>query len=105
MSEPGEHDRLLLGADTDLLALGERLRHERPVPSASFRGELGRRIVHQRVSVNQRRRARSLLAIGLALLALAALGLADVGPLSPERQDARAVDAVIGTGSAGRSPG
>ena len=65
----------------------QRLESERPVPSAAFRGELGRRLT----SEAQERQAEPpglLLLIaayagsGAVLLVIAVIGLAGVGPLS-----------------------
>jgi len=67
--------------------LAERLRGERPVPSARFRGELRRRLLTQvRNRSTPPRRLRLLVAAyagsGGILMAIAAIGLAGVGPLA-----------------------
>jgi hypothetical protein len=72
-----------------LARMSARLEAERPVPAAAFRGELRRRIAGgeaRRVrggALSPRRLAFGCLAAGGALLLLAAVGLADVGPLAP----------------------
>jgi hypothetical protein len=67
--------------------IAERLRAERPVPSAAFRGELRRRVLlaDRRRPVRPRRLRLLVTAYagsGALLLAIAAIGLAGVGPLS-----------------------
>jgi hypothetical protein len=71
----------------DVDPIAERLRTERPVPSAGFRGELRRRlIVADRKRPVAPRRLRLLVTAyagsGALLMAIAAIGLAGVGPLS-----------------------
>ena len=66
-----------------------RLEDERPLPAAAFRGDLRRSLEREsgrsRLPGRTRRRlALGYLAAGAALLALAAAGLVDVGPLSPD---------------------
>lgn len=73
--------------DRDLIEITNRLEAERPVPRAAFRGDLRRRLVAMRPSrQTTRQRAWALIgayaASGTALLAVAAIGLAGVGPLS-----------------------
>jgi hypothetical protein len=71
----------------DLDPMAERLRSERPVPAAGFRGQLRRRLL---LAARERpvapRRLRLLVAAyagsGTVLMAIAAIGLAGVGPLS-----------------------
>jgi hypothetical protein len=69
-----------------LLALAERLRHDRPVPRASFRGDLRRSLLAE-PSMQRPRRLRLLiagyLAAGSLLLAVPAAGLAGIGPFAP----------------------
>ena len=85
-----------------LLAVGERLRAERPVPSAAFRGALARRLVELEGPGARAARPRHLrllvatyLTAGAALLAIAALGVAGSGPLAaPDRADARGAPAL-----------
>jgi hypothetical protein len=78
MNEPFEHD---------LDPIVRRLETERPVPRAAFRGELGREL-RARMDATPARphRLRLLIATyagsGTFLLAVAAVGLAGVGPLS-----------------------
>lgn len=73
-----------------LIALAERLRAERPVPRAAFRGDVRRRLDPARgVRTRRRRPARLRLLVsmylgsGTALLLLAATGLAGGGPFAP----------------------
>ena len=64
--------------------LDSRLRAARPVPGAGFRGELRRRLLAQGEGESAPRRLRVLITAyassGSALLAVAAIGLAGVGP-------------------------
>jgi hypothetical protein len=68
-----------------LLALARRLDDERPLPDPSFRGDLSRRLElredHARDLPRLRRLALSCGLSGAALLGIATLGLAGVGPL------------------------
>ena len=71
------------GAPDELIRLAERLERERPVPSASFRGELRRRLVggqHTRPA-----RLRLMIAgyagSGSLLLLVGAASAAGIGPL------------------------
>jgi hypothetical protein len=74
-----------------LTRMSARLESERPVPAASFRGDLRRRLVSaesRRVAsrfglAGTRRLAFGSLATGAMLLIAAAVGLADAGPLAP----------------------
>lgn len=75
------------------LALGERLVANRPLPSPAFRGELQRKLHKQRAPRGLRLRAVSCLVSGVALLLVAALGVADSGPLAP--QDVPGVSASV----------
>ena len=64
-----------------------RLESERPVPRAAFRGELRRRLASRaRVRPEAPRHLRLAITAyagsGLVLLAIAAVGLAGIGPLS-----------------------
>jgi hypothetical protein len=81
MTEPRDiRDDLEPGAGDDLIALAERLRAARPLPSPAFRGELGRRLA----GASRRRlspaRARALIAAysasGTLLLVIGAIGAA-----------------------------
>jgi hypothetical protein len=69
-----------------LQAVGHLLRRDRPVPRAAFRGDLGRRLAAQPPRATRPRRlwgwATASGASGLALLALAAVGLGGAGPLA-----------------------
>jgi hypothetical protein len=73
--------------ETDQDPAEERLRGERPVPSPRFRGELRRRL-SQQAAPDPARPARLRLLVaayagsGALLLAIAAIGLAGVGPLA-----------------------
>ena len=73
-------------ADPDLAELEVRLEVERPVPRAAFRGELRRRLAAQGASRPVTRRLRLLIAAcagsGAVLLAIAAVGVAGVGPFA-----------------------
>ena len=71
----------------DIDQIADRLRSERPVPAAGFRGELRRRLlVADRGRPVAPRRLRLLVTAyagsGAVLMAIAAIGLAGVGPLS-----------------------
>ncbi|HEV7806842.1 MAG TPA: hypothetical protein VGO80_13545 [Solirubrobacteraceae bacterium] len=74
------------GAGPDLVALAERLDRERPVPSASFRGDLRRRLVGAELTRSRPARLRLLIAgyasAGTVLLLLGAASAAGVGPLA-----------------------
>jgi hypothetical protein len=73
--------------DQEFTQISERLQAERPVPRAAFRGDLKR---HLAVTKPSRRTARQRVGVligayaasGTALLAVAAIGLAGVGPLA-----------------------
>lgn len=70
-----------------LSRIAERLRDERPVPRAAFRGALRRRLVDQIDGGGARpRRVRALVAAyaasGICLLLIAAAGVAGAGPLA-----------------------
>lgn len=73
-----------LGHTPPLEELDARLRTARPVPRASFRGDLRRRLLEQRENEATSRRLRFLITAyassGAALLAIAAVGIAGVGP-------------------------
>jgi hypothetical protein len=67
--------------------IDERLRDERPAPSAAFRGELRRRLADRVASLPTGPRTVRLMVAayagsGAVLLGIAALGLAGVGPLA-----------------------
>lgn len=74
-----------------LTRMAARLESERPVPGAAFRGDLRRELVAGESRhtaprfgfAGTRRLAFSSLATGAAMLLLAAVGLADLGPLAP----------------------
>lgn len=83
------HDPDDIRADLDseaLRSLAERLARERPVPRAAFRGELRRRLLGAGMPFSRPRRLRLLIAAyagsGTAVLAVAAVGLAGVGPFA-----------------------
>lgn len=69
--------------EPELRPIEERLRAERPVPRAAFRAELRARLVE---APRERPRIRRLILAygtsGLALLAVATLGVAGAGPLA-----------------------
>jgi hypothetical protein len=73
--------------EPDLDPAEERLRGERPVPSPGFRGNLRRRLSAQRPPAPTRPVRPGIVVAayggsGALLLALAAIGLAGVGPLA-----------------------
>lgn len=70
----------------ELERLAARLVADRPIPAPAFRGELRRRIAAAppRRAAALRARAVAYLVTGTALLAVAALGVNDAGPLAPE---------------------
>jgi hypothetical protein len=68
----------------ELDRLAQRLVAQRPLPAPAFRGELRRRIVAQRPPRRLRLRVGAYLASGTALLAVATLGVLNVGPLAPQ---------------------
>jgi hypothetical protein len=75
------------GLDRDLDAIAARLESERPVPRAAFRGDLRRRLVARPAGRRLSRRGALALVTayassGLALLAIAAIGVAGAGPLA-----------------------
>ena len=63
--------------------LASRLVGDRPVPRPVFRGDLRRRIVRAPQTRRLRLRVGAYLVSGAALLAVATLGVNDVGPLAP----------------------
>lgn len=69
-----------------LQAFGHRLRRDRPVPRAAFRGNLGRRLATHPSAATRPRRlwgwVTASAASGLGLLAVAALGIVGAGPLA-----------------------
>lgn len=69
----------------DVIALAERLRSERPLPSPGFRGDLGRQLEARAPRVRRPEHARVLIArfslAGTLLLTLGTLGAAGLGPL------------------------
>jgi len=73
------------GAPAELIALAERLEHERPVPSAGFRGELRRSLLAGQVSRSRPARLRLLIAgyasAGSLLLLAGAASAVGIGPL------------------------
>ena len=84
-----DHDRILRDLDPDLdrveadrlAGLGTRLLRERGMPSAAFLARLGERVgAPERASL---RLALVYAVSGSALLAVAALGAAGIGPLAP----------------------
>jgi hypothetical protein len=93
-------DNSVKRAERDEIAhVASRLETERPVPSAGFRGQLRRTLATAERSgllrgAARRRVAYGSLVTGAALLAVAAAGLASVGPLSPS-DAADAVASVI----------
>lgn len=92
MSRFEDHE-LDLGPDAQpgeaevLLELAYRLEHERPIPSAGYRGELRRQLLARVPSGPVRpHRLGALISAytgsGAVLLAVAVLGIAGVGPLA-----------------------
>ena len=81
------HDDFEAGIPADeregLERLASRLVGERPVPHPSFRGDLRRRIVRAPQTRRLRLRVLAYVVSGAALLAIATLGVNDVGPLAP----------------------
>ena len=81
MTEPLPPDR-----DPELSAIVQRLQAERPVPHPGFRGELRRRLVATPARRSRPARVKAAIAAyagsGLGLLAVAAIGLAGVGPFA-----------------------
>ena len=78
-------DDLEPGLPADLIALAERLERERPVPSAAFRGDLGRRLrtpggVAARPA-HLRARIAASAGCGALLLLVGAVSAAGAGPL------------------------
>jgi hypothetical protein len=71
---------------SDTEDLEYRLMRERPVPSATFRGELGRKLVAARGGHTPAARVRVAIAAcagsGAFLMATAAIGVLGVGPLA-----------------------
>jgi hypothetical protein len=87
---PGPHDEL--GPDVDpqeaaaLLAIGERLERERPLPRPAFRGDLQRALARDLTARRRRpqylwRTVAGYVGSGLVLLLVAALGALGAGPL------------------------
>jgi hypothetical protein len=70
-----------------LASIAERIEHDRPVPAASFRGDLRRRLDASGLGMPALRRRRLALCCligGGAMLGLAAIGLTGLGPLAPD---------------------
>jgi hypothetical protein len=69
-----------------LVRLAERLEDTRPTPSAAFRGDLRRRLLARAPMAGRPARLRLLVAAyggsGVALLMVAAVGLAGAGPFA-----------------------
>jgi len=78
-------DDLEDGAPEELIQLAERLERERPVPTAAFRGTLRRMLLHGDPPRSRPAQLRLLItgyvSAGSALLVVAALSVAGVGPL------------------------
>jgi len=81
----------------ELERLASRLMAERPVPSAAFRGDLRRQIARapRRRGAGLRLRVAAHLVSGFALLAVATLGVLDIGPLAPDVPKTDAVSAAV----------
>ena len=88
-----DYSELDLGTDVApgepqaLLELADRLERERPIPDASFRGELRRGLLTRATSHSARPNLLGALigaysGSGILLLAIAVLGVAGVGPLA-----------------------
>jgi hypothetical protein len=70
-----------------LLRMAERLQDERPLPSASFRGDLGRQLAMTRdrrpaAPTRLRTAIATYVSSGSLLMAIAALGVAGAGPFA-----------------------
>jgi hypothetical protein len=77
-----DHDRI---EDPELGAFADRLEHERPVPSPGFRAGLLDRLLADETASRPRRIWALVTAYGAAgvlLMAVAAVGLAGVGPFA-----------------------
>ena len=78
-------DDLGAGIPDDVIRVAERLERERPVPSASFRGDLRRRLLAGELARTRPARLRLLIAsyasAGSALLLIGAASAAGLGPL------------------------
>jgi hypothetical protein len=76
--DPAEREKLVL--------LAARLREERPLPAASFRGDLLRRLQRRRqrsiAPVRLRRMVAAYTSSGSLLLAIAAIGVGGAGPFA-----------------------
>ena len=81
------HDDFEPGIPADeresLERLASRLVGDRPVPRPAFRGELRRSVARAPQARRLRLRVLAYVVSGAALLAIAALGVNDVGPLAP----------------------
>jgi hypothetical protein len=81
------HDDFEPGTPADerehLERLASRLVADRPLPRPAFRGELRRSIARAPRARRARLQVVAYLASGAALLAIAALGVNDLGPLAP----------------------
>jgi len=73
------------GTPEELILLAERLRHERPVPSAAFRGDLRRSLLAGHISRSRPARLRLLItgyaSAGSLLLLAGTASVAGIGPL------------------------
>ena len=73
------------GTPEELIVLAERLQHERPVPSAAFRGDLRRRLLTGEFARSRPARLRLLItgyaSAGTLLLLTGAMSVVGVGPL------------------------
>ncbi len=73
------------GTPDELIVLAQRLEQERPVPSASFRGDLRRRLLDGEFARSRPERLRLLIAgyagAGMVLLLAGAASVAGIGPL------------------------
>jgi hypothetical protein len=70
-----------------LASIAERIERDRPVPAASFRGDLRRRLkgsASAMPALRRRRLALCCLIGGAGMLGLAAIGLTGLGPLAPD---------------------
>lgn len=85
----------LMGPEPDSEQLGETTRSlsaARPVPSPTFRGELGRLlglVALVRPVARWRMKALALAVVGALLLGTAGVGVAGSGPLAPKKQSQR----------------
>jgi hypothetical protein len=74
-------DDLEPGIGDDLVRLAERLQTQRPLPAPAFRGRLRRHLIAQAAPRGLGARIAAFAGSGAALLAVAAVSAAGLGPL------------------------